>query len=68
MNPEKIKLVLEAIQTGSISIDEALEQFKTLPFEELGYAKVDHHRALRTGFPEVIFAQGKTEEAGNRHL
>jgi NCAIR mutase (PurE)-related protein len=62
MNPEKIRHVLEAIQAGSVSIDDALEQFKRLPFEELGYAKVDHHRALRTGFPEVIFAQGKTED------
>ena len=68
MNPEKIKHVLEAVHTGSVSIDDALEQFKTLPFEELGYAKVDHHRALRTGFPEVIFAQGKTEEQGARYL
>ena len=48
MNPEKIKLVLEAIQNGSISIDEALGNSKH-SFEELGYAKVDHHRALRDG-------------------
>ena len=62
MNRKKIEEVLAAVKNGSISTDEAVEQFKLLPFEELGYAKIDHHRALRTGFPEVILAQGKTED------
>ena len=41
---------------------EAVERLRTLPFEDLGFAKVDHHRAIRTGFPEVVYAPGKTPE------
>ena len=58
----KTKELLEAVRDGSISIEQAMEQLKTLPYENLGYARLDHHRELRTGFPEVIFSQGKTVE------
>lgn len=56
----KTKELLEAVRDGSVSIEQAMEQLKTLPYENLGYARLDHHRELRTGFPEVIFSQGKT--------
>lgn len=58
----KTKELLEAVRDGSVSIEQAMEQLKTLPYENLGYARLDHHRELRTGFPEVIFSQGKTVE------
>lgn len=54
--------VLESLHDRSLSVDEALNKLKDLPFKDLGFAKVDHHRALRTGFPEVIFCQSKTPE------
>ncbi len=46
---------------GKTGVEEALKRLRHLPFEDMGFAKLDHHRALRTGNPEVIFAQGKTE-------
>ena len=45
-----------------MSIDDAMGRLRTLPYEDLGFAKVDHHRELRTGFPEVVYAPGKTNE------
>ena len=60
MNRERIKQLLEDTRSGRVSIDEATEQLATLPYEDLAYARVDHHRALRHGFPEVILGQGKT--------
>ena len=62
MNPERLRELLVQVRAGSVTADEALEQLKSLPFEDLGFAKVDHHRSLRTGFPEVIFGSGKTAE------
>jgi NCAIR mutase (PurE)-related protein len=62
MNRETVQEILEKVKTGSLSIDEALGYLRSLPFEDLGFATIDHHRALRTGFPEVIFCQGKTRE------
>ena len=62
MNPERLRDLLGQVRTGTVSTDEALQQLKSLPFEDLGFAKVDHHRSLRTGFPEVIFGSGKTAE------
>jgi pyridinium-3,5-biscarboxylic acid mononucleotide synthase len=55
-----LKRVLERVRRGAISPDAALHRLKTLPYEDLGFAKVDNHRALRRGFPEVIFGEGKT--------
>src|SRR5689334_679201 len=62
MNRERIKQLLEEARSGRVSIDEATEQLARLPYEDLTYARVDHHRALRHGFPEVILGQGKTIE------
>lgn len=60
MIPEEIKKILENVKSGNASVDEAMDQLRDLPFEDLGFAKVDHHRELRTGYPEVIFCAGKT--------
>lgn len=60
MNAESIRKLFEQVRSGRVSPDEAVEQLRHLPFEDLGFAKVDHHRALRVGMPEVIFGQGKT--------
>lgn len=57
-----MKALLEAVRSGTMDIDTAMERIRHLPFEDLGFAKVDHHRALRHGMPEVIFAKGKTPE------
>ncbi len=59
MDPERLEQLLKSVQGGSLSVDGALSQLKELPFEDLGFAKVDHHRFLRQGFPEVIFCPGK---------
>ncbi len=60
MNPEKLKTLLTEVQQGRTRIDDALAVLRRLPFEDLGFAKIDFHRQLRQGFPEVIFCQGKT--------
>jgi NCAIR mutase (PurE)-related protein len=62
MDPKTLRDLLEAVQKGQVSPDQAVEQLRTLPYEDLGFAKVDHHRALRTGFPEAVFGAGKTPE------
>ncbi|HEV8700470.1 MAG TPA: nickel pincer cofactor biosynthesis protein LarB [Candidatus Polarisedimenticolia bacterium] len=60
MNLKELKRILEGVRRGTVSADEALRRLKILPYEDLGFAKVDHHRHLRRGFPEVIFGEGKT--------
>jgi NCAIR mutase (PurE)-related protein len=60
MNIRKIESLLRSVKSGKASIDEAMAQLKSLPFEDLGFARVDHHRTLRKGFPEVIWGEGKT--------
>lgn len=63
MQSEHIRTLLEAIHAGSVSVDDAVERLRALPFEEVGsFAHIDQHRALRCGFPEVVFGQGKTNE------
>ena len=62
MNEHQIRELLEAVRDGERSPDQALEDLQHLPFEDLGFAKVDHHRALRHGMPEVVLARGKTTE------
>jgi NCAIR mutase (PurE)-related protein len=59
MDEAQIKEILKLIQSGKLSIDAALRKIKHLPFEDLSFAKVDHHRHMRQGIPEVIFAKGK---------
>jgi pyridinium-3,5-biscarboxylic acid mononucleotide synthase len=60
LNAESIRNLFEKVRRGTLSPDDAVEQLRHLPFEDLGFAKVDHHRALRAGMPEVIFGEGKT--------
>ncbi len=60
MDRSQIEALLNEVRSGSATVAEALERLRILPFEDLGFAKVDHHRALRTGMPEVIFAESKT--------
>ena len=62
MNRSQIEALLHDVQANRITVPDALERLKDLPFEDLGFAKLDHHRALRTGMPEVIFASGKTPD------
>jgi NCAIR mutase (PurE)-related protein len=60
MNSDYIRNILESVRKGETSIDDAMESLKHLPYSDLGYAKVDHHRQIRRGYPEVIFCAGKT--------
>src|SRR5215471_7307446 len=60
MNSQEILKLLQAVEEGKVAAQDAVERLKHLPFEELGFAKVDHHRSLRQGFAEVVFAKGKT--------
>lgn len=62
MNSDSILKLLENVKSGQVSIEDALLEFKKLPFEDLGFAKPDHHRNIRNGYPEVIYCQGKTVE------
>lgn len=62
MNQSELLKILESVQTGQLSPGAAIERLKHLPFEDLGFAKVDHHRTLRQGFSEVVFAKGKTPQ------
>jgi hypothetical protein len=62
VNAQRLKALLEQVSAGDVSPDAAFEQIKTLPYEDLGFAKVDHHRAVRVGVPEVIFGPGKLPE------
>ncbi|HZV81879.1 MAG TPA: 1-(5-phosphoribosyl)-5-amino-4-imidazole-carboxylate carboxylase, partial [Geobacteraceae bacterium] len=59
MNVTELKRLLEQVQRGDESIDDALQRLRHLPFEDLGDTMVDHHRGLRQGFPEVIFGANK---------
>jgi hypothetical protein len=62
MDRTQIESLLYGVRAGSIAVGDAMDQLKNFPFEDIGFAKLDHHRALRTGMPEVIFAAGKTAE------
>jgi hypothetical protein len=62
MDQQNLENLLQRLQAGEVNIPEAIEKLKHLPFENLGFAHVDHHRAIRNGFPEVIFGRGKTPE------
>ena len=59
VNPELLRTLLSSVRDGDVPVDEALTKLKNLPFEDLGFVKIDHHRSLRRGFPEVIFGPGK---------
>ena len=62
MTAEAIAKLLRQVRRGRLGVDEALERLRDLPYEDLGYARIDHHRQLRQGFPEVIFGRGKSPE------
>jgi len=62
VNQEQLRELMEAVRGGEVTPENACDRLKNLPFEDLGFAKVDHHRSLRTGMPEVIYAKGKTAE------
>ena len=62
MDQERLKDLLLQFKEGGMDVDQALERLRHLPYEDLGYAQVDHHRSIRQGFPEVIFGQGKSPE------
>ncbi|WP_459476322.1 nickel pincer cofactor biosynthesis protein LarB [Clostridium saccharoperbutylacetonicum] len=62
MNKDEIKVLLEQVKDNKIDVVQALEQLEDLPFKDLGFAKIDNHRELRVGYPEVIYCEGKTVE------
>ena len=62
MDIRKLENLLKEVKTGKASIEKALAQLKSLPFEDLGFTRIDHHRSLRKGFPEVIWGEGKSSD------
>jgi pyridinium-3,5-biscarboxylic acid mononucleotide synthase len=62
MQKDKLKELLESLQKQEISVDDVIQRLENLPFEDLGFAKLDHHRSIRRGYPEVVFCQNKTVE------
>jgi NCAIR mutase (PurE)-related protein len=62
MQEEQLRELLEQVREGAVDVDAAMGRMRHMPFEDLGFAKLDHHRALRHGMPEVIFAKGKTPQ------
>ena len=62
MDQATLRSLLEQVRSGAVDLDAAMERMRHLPFEDLGFAKVDHHRAIRHGVPEVIFGKGKTAD------
>jgi NCAIR mutase (PurE)-related protein len=62
MDADQLRSLFEQVRSGAVDIDRALERMRHMPFEDLGFAKIDHHRALRHGMPEVVFAKGKTPD------
>ncbi len=60
MTEQNIRRILAGVKNGRLSIDDGLEKLRYLPFEDVGFARIDHHRVIRQGFPEVIFGLGKT--------
>ncbi|MBS0155560.1 MAG: nickel pincer cofactor biosynthesis protein LarB [Nitrospira sp.] len=62
MNPEGLEQLLQQIHRGQLTVEQGLQRLRSLPYEDLGFASLDHHRSLRQGFPEVILCEGKTTE------
>ncbi len=62
MDERKLKVLFKSVKEGKMKISEAIEHLRTLPFEDIGFAHIDHHRYLRQGFPEVIFGENKTQD------
>jgi len=62
MDIELLRKLLEKVKSGDVDVDKAMHELRALPYEDIGFAKLDTHRHLRTGFPEVVFCQGKTTQ------
>src|ERR1017187_5249506 len=62
MDQEQLRSLFEQVRSGAVDVEAAIKRMRHMPFEDLGFAKVDHHRALRHGMPEVIFGKGKSPE------
>ena len=62
MDERALESLLESYRAGDVEVSQVIQKLRSLPFEDLGFAKVDHHRAIRCGFPEVIYCAGKTVE------
>ena len=62
MNHNRVRKLLESVSAGKVTVEEALSRLRSLPYEDLGFARLDSHRSLRQGFPEVVFCEGKTAE------
>ncbi|MHC4770347.1 MAG: nickel pincer cofactor biosynthesis protein LarB [Planctomycetota bacterium] len=62
MDEKKLEQILTNVKDGTLDVEEAVQRLRHLPYEDIGFAKVDHHRTLRCGFPEVIYCPGKTSE------
>ena len=62
MDRDQLKSLLEGVRAGAVEVDSAIERMRHMPYENLGFATLDHHRAIRVGLPEVIFGKGKTAE------
>ena len=62
MDKKYLQTLLTNVQRGDLTVEEAMDKLRRLDYEDVGFAKIDHHRALRQGFPEVIYCPGKTTE------
>lgn len=62
MNAGELEKILKAISKGTMSVDAAMEKLRDFPYTDLGFARIDHHRELRTGYPEIVYCAGKTNE------
>ena len=62
MTEQALRKLLESVRKGEQSIDEAIAKLRVMPFEDIGFAKIDHHRSIRCGFPEVIYCEGKSAD------
>ena len=60
MSPEHLRHLLESLKQGEVTTDDVLARVKSLGYEDVGFAKIDHHRRIRNGYPEVIYGEGKT--------
>lgn len=62
MNAGELEKILTGISNGSVTVNEAMEKLRNFPYSDLGFARIDHHRELRTGYPEIVYCAGKTPE------
>src|SRR5689334_25414511 len=62
MDPDQLRTLFEQVRSGAVDVDSAMTRMRHMPFEDLGFAKLDHHRELRHGMPEVVLAKGKTPQ------